>query len=358
MGQLISLRSLIGLIAPIFGTLADKVGHKIIMRLGLFLSGIGLLFIATGYHISIIILGMIIVGIGGSIYIPNLQAYLGMRLPHNQRARMIGIVEYSWALSGIIGVFLAGLLIAASNWQMPLIVLGIGLLIAGFISATLPRDISHISPSVSDSHLPKQNYWSHICAFFDLGNNAKSAWAAITANGLNFFAMVHIIIIYGGWLEMEYGLEAYQLGTVALIIGLFDWGASIIFSIIGDKFGRKQSVLFGVVGTVISYLLFPFLNLSLKLAVVSLVLIRFCFEFAILSNIILVLEQVPEQQGKILSLNMAGALIGITIAGFTGPWAYLSYGVWGLGPVSLIAALLSLGVLISIVQVPYPTTAV
>jgi predicted MFS family arabinose efflux permease len=71
-------------------------------------------------------------------FVPTLQAYLGASLPFAQLARGMGMLEYSWALTGIVGLSLMGLLIAATNWRVPFFVLSVGLVVALFIFRTLP----------------------------------------------------------------------------------------------------------------------------------------------------------------------------------------------------------------------------
>ena len=62
---------------------------------------------------------MLLVGLGSFSFVPTLQAYLSNRLPYQQRARGLGILEYAWALSGIVGLYLVGQLLDMAGWQMP-----------------------------------------------------------------------------------------------------------------------------------------------------------------------------------------------------------------------------------------------
>jgi MFS family permease len=79
-------------------------------------------------------------------------------------------------------------------------------------------------------------------------------------------------------------------------------------------------------------------------------LVRFSFEFATVSNFPLLSEQFPSKRGKVMSFSLAGGLIGTTVAATTGPAAFFRFGVWGLGPVSLASAALSLLLLHTLVR--------
>ena len=164
------------------------------------------------------------------------------------------------------------------------------------------------------------------------------------------FAMMHVTIIHGGWLQAEYGLTPSRLGTVALILGLCDLAASVSVSLFVDRIGKRRSVLIGIAGMVAGYAALPFLNLSLGLAILSMAIPRISFEFAVVSNFPLLSEQAPHARGKVMSLGMTAGLLGTTAAGLTGPPAYLRFGVWGLGPVSLGLSVLSLLLVTTLVR--------
>ncbi len=109
---------------------------------------------------------------------------------------------------------------------------------------------------------------------------------------------MQIMIMYGAWMGSEYGLNAAQLGTIALIFGLFDLTASVSVSLFTDRIGKRRSVIIGAVGAFIGYLLMPLLSVSLITAVLITGLTRGLFEFSIVANFPLLSEQVPEQRGK------------------------------------------------------------
>jgi len=349
LGRLLSLRSAVGLSSPLFGALADRLGYRPVMRATLLLIALGTLLVGSSPNIWVAAVGVTLMGIGNASFIPTLWAYLSTRLPYARRAQGLGIVEYSWALAGIVGLFLAGQLIAVAGWRAPFFVLSAGLLLAWAAFGTLPAArADERQPSAGSLGDPRR--WPRrVRAFFELGPSSRSAWSAVLATGLNFFAAMHVVITYGAWLHGEYSLGAAQLGTVALLAGLADLGGSGLVSLVGDRLGKRRSVLLGTGGALLAYLLLPFLNTGVVTAVASIVLLRFCFEFTIVSNIPLLSEQVSAQRGKVLTLSVASGLVGNTLAGLTGPWAYTRYGVWGLGPVAALVAAIAFAVVARLV---------
>ena len=103
----------------------DRYGYRLVMRLGLFLAGLGLLVVgsSSGYFLAMI--GMMLMGLGSFSFIPALQAYLSNRLPYERRARGLGVVEYAWALAGILGLLGAGALIERTSWRVPFWIIGV-----------------------------------------------------------------------------------------------------------------------------------------------------------------------------------------------------------------------------------------
>ena len=350
MGRIIAMRSLTGLIAPVLGNLADRIGHRTVMRASLFTLGIAMIVAPLRGGIAVFAIAVVLTGVGQSGYTPNLHAYLSERLPYEKRAMGLGIIEYSWALAGIVGLFASGYLIETFSWKAPFYLLGALLVFMSVVFSALPDAEGAPAPKPCGRVGLRVSISERFAGFFHLGPHARSAWAAIAVTGLNMFAMMHVMIIHGGWLQSEYGLTPSRLGMVALILGLCDLGASVSVSLFVDRIGKLRSVTLGLVGMVIGFALMPVLNLSLTLAIASIAIPRLSFEFAVVSSFPLLSEQTPRARGKVMSLGMTAGLIGASLAALTGPDAYLRFGVWGLGPVSLALSAVSLALIVLFVR--------
>lgn len=350
MGQLLSLRSAAGFVAPLLGALADRYGYRRMMRLALLCAVIGLLLIGFSRNLLTAIVGMAVSGFGLSGFVPTLHAYLSARLPYHVRARGLGILEYSWALAGIVGLFAMGYLIAATNWRVPLFVLAGGLALMWLLIGILPPAHTEMSTAERQQTMPALSLGQRLRSFFDLGDNARSAYSTIIAQTLLFFAGMQLIVVHGAWLSQDYGLGAAALGTVALVLGCFDLLASVSVSLFTDRLGKRRSVMLGTGGVLLGHLCLPFLNFSLLSAVVGIALTRSAFEFGIVSHISLISEQVPNQRGKMMALAGAFVLAGGTVANLTGPWLYEQFGVTGLSGSAVIAMVIALSILFAFVR--------
>ena len=330
MGQLVSLRSLMGLFSPLFGVAMDRFGYRLVMRLGLFLAGVGMLVVGSSSGWPLAMVGMMLMGLGSFSFIPALQAYLSNRLPYDRRARGLGIVEYAWALAGILGLLGAGALIAATSWRVPFWVIGAFLLLFALFYALLPAARDHTKASE-----PRPTLRSLV----QIEGNRRSTYAVLVAGGLIMFGTWHTFLNYGTLLTEEYGLNAAALGQVASILGIADLVASVLVTLVSDRLGKRRSIIGATALAVVAFMLLPVLNRGLLPLMAGLLIARFSFEFSIVSNLALLSEQSPTQRGKVLTLGAAFGLVGTSIAGFTRPAAYENWGALGLGAISAVGLL-------------------
>ncbi len=353
MGRLVALRSVMGLFSPLFGAAADRGSYRRVMQIGLVLGAAGMSVIGLSSSTWMAAIGMILTGLCFAAFVPTLQAYVSARLPYARRARGLGILEYSWAITGIVGLYVMGQVIEYSSWRVPFFILGAGMLIAAVVFGILPPVHRDPSDSLGAAPLaPASSSLQRFVRFFDLGDNARSAYGAIAVSCFNMFAAVQFMIIYGAWLFAEYGLSAGQLGTVALVFGLFDLTASVSVSLFTDSIGKWRSVLLGSAGALAGYLLIPFFNVGVLAAILALAITRGLFEFSIVANIPLLSEQAPKQRGKVMTLSAAFTLAAVTVANFSGPWLYTQYGVPAVAAASSVSAALGLITLFWIVREP------
>ncbi len=138
LGRLVGLRSLMGIFAPLFGVAADRTSYRLVIRWALLLNAAGFLLLGLSQGMGMTVVAMILAGLGTSAFVPNLQAYVSGHLPYSIRARGLGMIEYSWALTGIVGLSLVGILIQLTNWRVPFFLLALGMVIMSFVFGAMP----------------------------------------------------------------------------------------------------------------------------------------------------------------------------------------------------------------------------
>ena len=138
----------------------------------------------------------------------------------------------------------------------------------------------------------------------------------------------------------EYGLTASALGLAALGLGAADLIGAVLVSLITDRVGKKRSFQAGILGSMLAYISLPIRRRGSAAGHrPHCCCCDFAFEYGLVSAIALISEQAPDRRGKVISLAVAVNLLGLTLTGFTGPWMYTRFGVWGLGPVAAVCTL-------------------
>ena len=110
-----------------------------LLGLAIFISGAVLVLLLPTLPAFIIalILGML----GKYVFDPTMQAYLGDRIPYEQRGRVVAITEMGWSLSFILGIPIMGYLISRFGWRAPYPALALaGLLVFLALARLLPKD--------------------------------------------------------------------------------------------------------------------------------------------------------------------------------------------------------------------------
>ncbi len=105
------------IVAPISGTLSDRIGSRLLSTLGMGIMAVGLLIlsqIASATPLTMTILGLSIVGLGTGVFIsPNTNALLGSA-PANRRGIASGVMATARNSGMVMGVGLAGALFTTS----------------------------------------------------------------------------------------------------------------------------------------------------------------------------------------------------------------------------------------------------
>jgi predicted MFS family arabinose efflux permease len=336
-GLLISLRNGVGVIAPAFGAMSDRMGHRRSTMLGLMVLGAGLLITGVASSPGLAAIGFLLSGIGSAIFIPALLAYVSDRVPFARRGRVTGAIEITWGLAGMIGVPLMGMVITAIGWRTPFILLGI----ASFAGAALLRLLEESK---------EQHILHEVLKLAALRQN-RSAIAFIATWFLVFFAFENIQVGYAAWLETRFGLDTTQRGTVQTLFGVFEITASLSSALFLDRIGKKRGMTGGLIVVALGYALLAALGsaaLWLGLGAISVTFLG--FEFSVVSGVPIMSELAPAARGTLIAVVLTAGGLGRMIADWTGSVLAGSAGFSAAAAVSAITALITVGLFVRWVQ--------
>lgn len=334
--NVVAVQAGIGIASPAFSSLAERYGRKRVML------GCLLLLIAASFpaillpRFGVFYAVMVVFGFAKVIFDPAMQAYIGDRVPYQQRALAIGITELAWAGSLMVAAPLTGRLLDAYNLQAVFqMILVTSVLAVGLVWWFVPADV------VSERRLRPFNPLHD----WNILRKSPAALAALAFSLLFVAANEALYIVYGAWMEETFNLKLVALGTATIVIA----AAEVLgeFSVIGlaDRVGKRRLMLLGGLLASAMYAGLPALSFHLSAALAGLFLLFVGVEIAIVASISIFTEVLPQARAIMMSGNVAahsiGRFTGATIGSLV--YANASFGVTGL--VSAILGLAAVGVL-------------
>lgn len=321
-------RSALGLVGPLFGSLADWRGRKLAMIAGLLLFAVSMLLVTLWPTYPGLFLALVLASAAKLTFDPALQAFIGDHVHYTQRGLAIAITEVSWSAAFLLGMPLIGWLIARTGtWRAPFPFLSLFAVAAALLVwQTIPSDrAAHtVRPSLAQG--------LHIIA------SHPAARAGLSVSLLISAANEIVGIVYGAWMEDAFGLEIAALGAASAIIGLAELGGEGMVGGLTDRLGKRRAVSIGLVLSALTCILLPALGFGVVGALVGLFLFFITFEFTLVSSLPLMTEMVPQARATLMAGNAALLSGGRMIGALAGPVLF----DLGLSANGLVAALLNL----------------
>ncbi len=342
----VTARSLMGIISPFFASVADSRGRKTGILLGtvIYTGAMGLIVAWPTY--TAFFIGLSLASIGYLIFVPSLQAYLGDQVPYEKRGRVLGITEFAWSLSAIIGVPLVGFLIARRGWLAPFPLFAfLGALSFIILAWMLPKD--------SVTHDGRPGFLSNLRAVFTY----PPALAALVMACLYTAANETITLVYGVWVEQAFALGIASLAATAFAIGISELFGEILVTTFTDRIGKRRAVAMGIIGNCLAALALPFFGRWLIGAMLCLFLFYLTFEFTVVSGIPMMTEILPVARATMMAAHMAFIAIGRSIGDLLAPFLFTRSAVPGIATNAMFAIGLNLLALFFLTRVKLPQSS-
>jgi predicted MFS family arabinose efflux permease len=307
----VTARYTLGLAGPVLGNLGDSIGRKHAMLLGLllFTGGFSLVIFLPTY--PSLFLALLLSAAGKIIFDPAMQAYLGDQVAYDRRSTAIAVTEIGWSGASLLGLPIAGWLIARQGWIAPFPTLVLMMLLCVFILWRVLPD----EPASQRSRITIRKALTSILRH-------PSALAALVVTLLTSTGNEAVNIVYGLWLEGSFGLQVVALGAASSVIGLAELSGEGLVATITDRIGKRRAVKIGLLVAAGACLALPFLGRTLLGALVGLFLFYLSFEFSFVSLIPLVTELVPTARATLMAGNLAAAAAGRALGALAGPLLY------------------------------------
>jgi predicted MFS family arabinose efflux permease len=312
-GRMLAIGELSGLGGSFVGPQLDKGHHRRWAIRGYLAAAVGGLIIGLVGGRAGLLIGFCLIAFGVNLVTTTVHTFLGDSTAFEQRGRVIGIFEVSWALSLLIGGVVAGWLIETFTWSTPFFVFGLVLAIS---TPSLVRVMSSHTPRLIDTVKDEGNLQ------FNLVNCLFVVGVSVTLT----LGQVLTFASFGTFLKQRHGFTTLTLGGVVTALGIMELVGSVGIASVADRLGKANSVLLG--GTVMGSgsVLFITLGMDSKPFAVAAVLVFFLgFEFAYVALLAIVSEVGGERRGTVVSVDhavvnitrAAGAALGPFLVGST-----------------------------------------
>ncbi len=311
-----SVRSFLGVFGPFLATVADTRDRKtgLLLGIGLFTAGSGLVALWPGFWTFIF--GTSLTLLGNGVFIPSMNAFLGDHTPYNRRGRVLAITELSWAVAFIGGIPVVRFLVESYNWTTPFIVFT-------FIGVSAFVLYLFLIPASRVAHTEGNTIWRN------LGRIMK-AWPALSgllAGVLFTMANEMVNLIFGVWIEGQFGLDFAALTVASVVIGVSELGGEVITGLWLDSVGKRRMIWIFLGLNSLAALLLPFTNSRLNLAMVGLGFFYITFEIVLVSTMTLMSEVMPTARATMLSATVAGFSLGRMLGDLMAPGLF-EIGFW------------------------------
>lgn len=336
--SLIAVNQATSILGVIFGPYADRFGYRLTMTVALGILIVGMFSGGLFAYYGAMVVCLFLAGLAKSIFDPAIQAYVGHRVPFHRRGLFIGVFEFSWAGSTLLGIPLMALLLDRYGWQSPFLVMGVlGGLGIMFLRIVFPEN--HETSTRPHKDLKLSQFWG-----LALKNKAT-----LGALAFSFFVSVsndNLFIAYGAWLENDFSLGIVALGLGTSVIGMAELCGECLTAAISDRIGLKRSVIIGMILTTAIYGILPFISTNLPYALGGLFALFFIFEFSIVSALSLCTELTPQFRATTMSGFFAASGIGRVVGALIGIPVWLNGGILFTGAASAVLNTIGLVLLV------------
>lgn len=335
LSALLTVRAMMGFLAPLFAPLADSRGRRISMLLGIGGFTLGALLIVIWPVFPVFFAAALLMMTSALIYVPAMQALLSDQVAFERRGRVIGFTELSWSLSFFVGVPLVGWLISATGrWSAPYyLFLALGAAYFLIFRRVIPSDREH------------QQRQRENGVRFDLRSAVRSPGLLVgLAMAFTMSAGNEAInVVFGLWLEDSFQMQLAALGAASLLIGIGELGGAGLATWLVDRIGKQRAVLAGMLLNSLAVGALILLGGSPAGALTGLFLFYMTYEFSLVSTIPLMSEAVPGLRATAIAATLSSFSIGRAVNSTVGPFLYTH---WGFPANAAVTVLLNLAAML------------
>jgi MFS transporter, DHA1 family, inner membrane transport protein len=333
--QLVTLASVVSVIfAVILGALSVSYNHKKLLFLGSIAVTIGILGCLVAPSFLFMQIFFPIEGIGTTIIGAMALTLVGEFLILSERPKAVGWIMAGGSLAAILGSLVIALFFSgAANWRSYLLwfALPISLVSLTAVYLWVP------SSKPKARTIKKQDFINSFKQVF----LQKSAASCLIGIMFRQAAFAWAIVYYASFLRTQFGLSLSSTALLGLVGAIILATSLVTGGYLVQRIGRKRQIVSTLVASSLLLIPIAFLN-DLAIILILSWVGGFIFGTSFPATTSLILEQVPESRGTMMSMSTVFVTLGMGLGTALGGAALVLYDWTGLilifATIQLIAA--------------------
>lgn len=319
-GIAVAISELTGLTSPMAGRLVDRLSHRTSMLLGLVGTALGCMIAALAPNLFTFGVGIAVLALTKQSFDLGLGSWIADHVKYEQRGRIVGLTETSWALGLLVGVSAMGLITAISSWR---VAYWVGIAMLAWFVLVIGRRVN-AQPRATHVHV-------HDAPRRITGH----AWFAVATMFCIMASAQNLFVTFGAWLEDDFGFGAARISAIGFLVGGIELFASTSSARLTDRWGKERSIAIGALVIAPAGIVLALGGSNLVVGVAAIVIYFMGFEFSVVSLLPVATQLVPNNPGAGLGWVLGAGTVGRAVMA---PIATTTYANHGIGAPALIGA--------------------
>ena len=319
-GIAVAISELTGLTSPMAGRLVDRLSHRTSMLLGLVGTALGCVIAALAPNLFTFGVGIAVLALTKQSFDLGLGSWIADHVKYEQRGRIVGLTETSWALGLLVGVSAMGLITAVSSWR---VAYWVGIAMLAWFVLVIGRRVN-AQPRATHVHV-------HGAPRRITGH----AWFAVATMFCIMASAQNLFVTFGAWLEDDFGFGAARISAIGFLVGGIELFASTSSARLTDRWGKERSIAIGALVIAPAGIVLALGGSNLVVGVAAVVIYFMGFEFSVVSLLPVATQLVPNNPGAGLGWVLGAGTVGRAVMA---PIATTTYANHGIGAPALIGA--------------------
>lgn len=311
-GQIRTVSFIVSVVfAILMGVLSVRYGHRSILIAGLAVYGVSAIGCSLAPSYTLMLLLYALTGIGYAMVQPMTTTLVGEHVPEEKRSGAVGMIYAGMALPFLVGSPVIGYLYGIGGWRITFYSFLLPVAVVALVMATrgLPA-----SRTISRDGMSLRDYMGGFREVLKRG----SAVACLVCTVFLTTSWQTVLSYNPSFLRERFMVTPSFVSYAMMGTGGFFIVGSVITGRLVNRFGLKRLAV--ATTLVVGLLMAPYMYLTnLWLAVVTNFIICLVGGVAFSSTSSLILEQVPDYRGSMMSVNSAadnfGSALGAGLGG-------------------------------------------